>query len=242
MPRPAMFVAIVTAPYRPAWATISASISWYLAFSTECLMPFFLSMADRRLGLVDRDGADEHGLALLVQLFDLVDGRIELAFLGLVDEIGIVDADHGPVRRDDDDVEVVDLREFRRLGLGRTGHARELVVEPEIVLERDRGKGLVLVLDLDVFLGLDGLVQTVAPAPARHEPARELVDDHDLVVFDHIVHIAVEQGMGLQGLVDVMDQIDVRRVVEVAGAQAVFSTLTLPSSVRATVLVFSSMV
>ena len=39
VPRPAMLVAMVTAPERPAWATISASRSWYLAFSTTCLMP-----------------------------------------------------------------------------------------------------------------------------------------------------------------------------------------------------------
>ncbi len=119
----------------------------------------------------------------------------------------------------DNHVEVVDLREFPRLGLGRTGHACELVVEPEIVLERDGRQRLVLVLDLDVFLGLDGLVETVAPAPARHEPAREFVHDQDLAVLDHIVHVAVEQGMGLQALMHVVHQIDVRGVVEVAGVQ-----------------------
>ena len=34
-----MLVAIVTAPKRPAWATISASRSWYFAFKTTCLIP-----------------------------------------------------------------------------------------------------------------------------------------------------------------------------------------------------------
>ena len=48
MPRPAMLVAMVTAPSRPAWATISASRSWYLAFSTSCRTPRFLSSADSR--------------------------------------------------------------------------------------------------------------------------------------------------------------------------------------------------
>ena len=46
MPRPAMFVAIVTAPRRPAWATIAASRSWYFAFSTTCWTRFFLSSRD----------------------------------------------------------------------------------------------------------------------------------------------------------------------------------------------------
>ena len=44
MPRPAMLVAIVTAPLRPACATISASRSCCLALSTLCLMPLRLSM------------------------------------------------------------------------------------------------------------------------------------------------------------------------------------------------------
>ncbi|MCY1305504.1 hypothetical protein D9M70_553120 [compost metagenome] len=39
VPRPAMLVAMVTAPGRPAWAMISASFSWYLAFRTLCSMP-----------------------------------------------------------------------------------------------------------------------------------------------------------------------------------------------------------
>ena len=39
MPRPAMLVAMVTAPLRPAWATIWASFSWNLAFRTSCLTP-----------------------------------------------------------------------------------------------------------------------------------------------------------------------------------------------------------
>ena len=45
VPRPAMLVAIVTAPRRPAWATISASRSWYLAFRTWCGMPYRLSIS-----------------------------------------------------------------------------------------------------------------------------------------------------------------------------------------------------
>ncbi len=46
VPRPAMLVAIVTAPLRPAWATIAASRSWYLAFSTTCGTPRPLSLLE----------------------------------------------------------------------------------------------------------------------------------------------------------------------------------------------------
>ncbi|OPZ90137.1 MAG: hypothetical protein BWY75_00859 [bacterium ADurb.Bin425] len=38
-----MLVAMVTAPLRPAWATIIASFSCNLAFKTECGMPFLIA-------------------------------------------------------------------------------------------------------------------------------------------------------------------------------------------------------
>ena len=47
VPRPAMFVATVTAPRRPARATISASRAWFFAFSTSCLMPFLARRRER---------------------------------------------------------------------------------------------------------------------------------------------------------------------------------------------------
>ncbi len=170
-------------------------------------------------GLLDGDGADQDRLPLVVELHDLLDGRLELLLLGLVDDVGVVDADHRPVGRDDHDVELVDLVELGRLGVGGAGHAGELVVHAEIVLEGDGGQGLVLALDLDPFLGLHRLVQAVAPAPPRHQPAGEFVDDHHLAVLDHVVDVALEQGVGLEGLVDVVQDLDVLRLVEVIDAE-----------------------
>jgi len=48
VPRPAMLVATVTAPLRPACATISASCAWYFAFSTTCFTPRRRSSPDSR--------------------------------------------------------------------------------------------------------------------------------------------------------------------------------------------------
>ena len=152
---------------------------------------------------------------------DLGDDRVPLLLLGAVDEIGILDAPQRPVRRDDDDVEVVDLGELLGLGVGRAGHAGQLLVLAEVVLEGDGRERLVLALDLHLLLGLDRLVQAVAPAPARHQPAGELVDDDDLAVLHHVVHVALEQRVRAQRLVDVVEQRHVRRVVEAARLQPV---------------------
>ncbi|MCU0293902.1 MAG: hypothetical protein MUF10_18275 [Thermoanaerobaculaceae bacterium] len=167
------------------------------------------------LGLLDRDRADEDWLPLLVQLQDLLDHRLPLLLLGAEDEVRVVLPDHLPVGRDDDDVEAVDLRELVRLGLGRARHAGQLLVHAEVVLQRDRGQGLVLGLDLDAFLGLDRLVQPVGPAPPRHQPARELVDDDDLAVLDDVLAVELVQGVGAQRLLDGVQALDLGRVVEV---------------------------
>ena len=56
------------------------------------------------------------GCPLSWQSLDLLDDRAELARLGLVDDVVVVDADDGPVRRDLDDVQLVDGGEFLLLG------------------------------------------------------------------------------------------------------------------------------
>ena len=93
MPRPAMLVAMVTAPLRPAWATISASRSWCLAFSTSWRTPRFLSSADSRSDFSIETVPTSTGWPCLVALDDVLDDRVELLALGLVDDVGRVDAD-----------------------------------------------------------------------------------------------------------------------------------------------------
>ena len=76
------------------------------------------------LGLGHRGRAHQHGLARLVALDDVVDHGGELGVLGLVDEVGLVGADHGHVGGDGHHGDVVGGGELGRLGLGRPRHAR----------------------------------------------------------------------------------------------------------------------
>ena len=95
-----------------------------------------------------------------------------------------------------DHVELVDLGELVRLGQRGPGHAGELRIQPEVVLERDRGEGLVLRLDGHELLRLERLVQPLAEPATLHHAAGELVDQHDLVLAHDIVDVAVEQRVG----------------------------------------------
>ena len=157
----------------------------------------------QHLGLLDGHGADEDRPALLGHLDDLVDQGVELGRLVAVDEVGLVLADHLAVGRDRHDLELVDLVQLLGLGHRRAGHPGQLVVEPEVVLEGDRGEGHALALDPQALLRLDRLVEALAPAPAGHLATGELVDDDDLAVLDDVVAVALVQRVGAQRLLEV---------------------------------------
>ena len=167
------------------------------------------------LALLDGDRADEHGLALGIARLDLLDDGAVLACLILVYNVVPVDADNGLVRRDLNDVERVDRLELLLLGERGAGHAGELSVQTEIVLERDRGKGLVLLLHVHVLFGFDGLVQTLGVPAAEHETAGELIDDDDLAVLDDVVDVAPHDAVRLERLVDVVRERGVFHVGEI---------------------------
>ena len=65
-----------------------------------------------------------------------------------------------------------------------------------------------------MLLGLERLVQPFGIAPARHHAAGEFVDDHDFAVADDVILVALEQLVGAQRLIDMMDERDVRRLVK----------------------------
>jgi hypothetical protein len=115
--------------------------------------------------------------------------------------------------------------ELGRLGHGGAGHAGQLGVQPEVVLQGDRGESLVLVLDLHAFLGLDGLVHALVVAAAVQDAAGELVDDEDLAVHDDVVLVLLVQLLRLERVVEEAHQRRVDRVVEVVDAEPVLDLL-----------------
>ncbi len=168
-----------------------------------------------QLGDLDGDRPHQHRLATLVALGDLVDHRRPLAALGLVDLVVAVLAHHRLVGGHLGDGQLVDLHELGGLGQGGAGHAAELLVHAEVVLQRDRRERLVLLLDGHLLLGLDRLVQALRPAPALEDAAGELVDDLHLAVDHLVLDAALVERLGLERLDQVVDEVAVLGPVEV---------------------------
>ena len=165
---------------------------------------------------LNRGRADQHRLAAAMTILDVGDDGGMFFLCRAIYLIRQIGADHRVVRWDHHHLETVDLLKFERLRIGRAGHAGQLPVQPEIILECDRRQRLVFVLDRHPFLGFDRLMQTVGPTPALHHAAGELVDDDDFVIAHDVVHLALEQRMRTQRGVEVVQQHDVADVVQIA--------------------------
>jgi len=164
-----------------------------------------VQLAREELGFLDRGGTQEHRLTLLATLADLFDDRLELGGFGLIDQVRLVETDVGSMRRDRYHGQRVGTTELTRLRLGRTGHASQLLVEPEVVLQGHGRPGVVLLLDAHALFRLDRLVQTVGPTSPVKGATREFIDDlHDAAV-DEVVLVAVKEFLGPQRLTELVD-------------------------------------
>ena len=159
----------------------------------------------------------------------LLDSRLELAVLGLVDHIGVVDTDNGFVCGYLDNVELVDLSELIFLGHGSTCHTGQLVIKTEEVLERDGCERLGLVRYLYAFLCLYRLMKSVVVASALHETTREFIDYDDLALVYNIVDILFHNAVCFERLIYVMQKGGVLGIIEIYKVECLLSLLNASS-------------
>ena len=100
-------------------------------------------------------------------------------------------------------LEVVNLVELLRLGHRGAGHACQLCVPAEVVLQGDGRDSCILLLDLHLLLRLDSLMDAIGPAPSWHEASGVRVHNEHLAIVDHIVAVLQEERPGAQGLLEV---------------------------------------
>ncbi len=156
------------------------------------------------LRFFDGDGAHQNRLPSPITAFNLIDHGAELASFGLVDHIRMIHPDHRLIGGNDHHIHAVNPAKLLLFRLGCTGHTGQLLVHAEVVLEGDRSEGLAFPFHPHPFFGFDGLMEAVGVPSAGHQPAGELIDDDDLPFFDHVVPVPLEQGVGPEGLLNVM--------------------------------------
>ena len=175
---------------------------------------FLLEQLGQKFGVLDRSGTQQYRLATREAVFHIDHDSRVFFLLGDIHEVVVILADHLLVGRNDHRFQTVDMLEFERFGIGRSGHAGKLAVQPEIILEGDGRQGLRFILDLDAFFRFHRLVQAVRPAATGHHAAGKFIDDDDFAVLHHVMLVAVIQGMRTYGRVEVMHQHDIGRVVQ----------------------------
>ena len=169
--------------------------------------------AGQQLGHFDRGGTHQHRLAALVARLDVFDHRAVFRLLRQEDHVRVVLADHRLVGWDHHHLQTVDTLELERFGVSGAGHAGQLLVHAEQVLERHRGERLILTLDRHAFLRLDGLMQAVGPAAPGQGTTGEFVNDDDLTVAHDVIHVALVNAVRPQRRVEVMHHGQILRIV-----------------------------
>ena len=162
--------------------------------------PLLLKHPRQHLARFHRDRAHQRRPALYGQFLDFLHHRVELFAPRFIHRIIRVLPDVWPVGRYRHHPQLVNIEKLGRLRFGRARHARQLLVEAEIILDRDRCQSLRFPLDRHAFLRLHCLMQSVTPAAARHQAAGVLVHNDDLVFLEHVFHVELVQAVRLQQL------------------------------------------
>ena len=129
------------------------------------------------------------------------------------DDVLVVTAQARRLGRDHDDVEPVDFLELFRRRLCRGGHAAQPRIVAQEVLYRDRVENPSLALDFETLLAFDGSLQPVRPPPSVGHPPREVVDQLHLAAADDVVDVAVEEAVGMQGVLERNQEMQVVGIV-----------------------------
>ena len=179
----------------------------------------------QKLGSLDRNGTNQNRLSLFMGCCHFLDNRMEFLFFRLINRILVINTLYRAVRRDGDNVHLVNVTELLLLGLCRTGHTSLLVKLVEEVLEGNGCQRAALTAHMYVLLRLNRLMETIGITASRHDTSGKLIDDQNLVIFYHVVLIAEHQVVGTQCQDDVVLDLQVLRIRQVLDVEEIFNLL-----------------
>ena len=135
------------------------------------------------------------------------------------DNVGVIGADIGTVGRNHRDFQSVNPAQFLGLRGCGGGHPGHFGVQADQILQRDGSQNPPLALQRHAFLGLQRGLQPVRPAAVGGDASLELVHHFDLAVLHHVIHVAPQQFLGVDGMVQSNQEREIFRVIKVAAAQ-----------------------
>ena len=145
--------------------------------------------------LFNRCCTDKHRLSLFVSRCNFVYNRRKLAVLVFIYKVRKVNPTYRLIRRNCNNIKLVDFTEFLFFRKRRTGHTGKLIVKPEVILKRNCCDGFVLVRNFYAFLGFNRLVQTLAVASAEHDSPGKFINYKHLTFFNDIVYITAHDSV-----------------------------------------------
>ena len=93
-------------------------------------------------------------------------------------------------------IQIINTAQFFCLCFSRTCHSGQFIIHTKIILNRDRGQRLSFSFDLNIFLGFNSLVQTVAITAPRENTTGKFIDNEYLPILDNIFNIFLIQCLG----------------------------------------------
>src|SRR5699024_10716826 len=138
-------------------------------------------------------GADELGLAGLLNREDVLDDGGVALLIGGVDAIGLVEALGGHVRVDDRDLQAVELAQLVPGRQGGACHAADGWIHADQGLDGDLVEDAPAVGDAQPLLRFYRGLQTVGPALEVGDAAPRTVDEGDGAILNDVVDVPDEQ-------------------------------------------------
>ncbi len=171
---------------------------FFMVFCIQHLMwnTSFFEHAAQHLRFLYRYSTYKDGLTLFVALDDLFNNGFKLGILRFVNNIRMILPYHGLVGRYNDNIETIYLLELLLFSGSSPCHACKLVVHSEIVLKGNGCKGLAFPLNLNSFLGFNGLMQPITVSPSEHQSSCKFIDYYYLAILHNVIPVSFHQNMG----------------------------------------------
>ena len=154
----------------------------------------------------NRNRTHQHRQTLFVQMLNFIDHSIVFFALGAINKVIKINAAHRFMCRNSYHIEFVNLMKLFCLCLSRTRHACQPIVEPEIILKRNRRHSLCIAFNFHLFFRFNSLMQPIGITSTRLWTTCKFIDNHNLATLNHVLHIFFIQRIRLQQFSHTMDR------------------------------------